>query len=298
VVIDGCPPRIPLTEEAIQVELDRRRPGQSEIVTPRKEADRCRILSGVFEGMTLGTPISVLVMNEDARSEAYAEMRTAYRPSHADYTYDAKYGIRNWQGGGRASARETIGRVAAGAVAMEVLRSLRPGIEIVAAVTWIHDIAASVDFDKVTRADVEANMVRCPDPTAAVRMIERIKEVRAAGDSVGGVIECVARNVPAGLGEPVFDKLEADLAKAMMSLPATKGFEIGWVLRVPGCADRSTTTCSRCATGAPAPRPTVQAVCKAASATANRSGSGSLSSRPRRFCSPSRPSRPRGRRRS
>lgn len=226
-VIDGCPPRIPLTEEAIQEELDRRRPGQSEIVTPRKEADRCRILSGVFEGMTLGTPISVLVMNEDARSEAYAEMRTAYRPSHADYTYDAKYGIRNWQGGGRASARETIGRVAAGAVAMEVLRSLRPGIEIVAAVTWIHDIAASVDFDKVTRADVEANMVRCPDPTAAVRMIERIKEVRAAGDSVGGVIECVARNVPAGLGEPVFDKLEADLAKAMMSLPATKGFEIG-----------------------------------------------------------------------
>jgi len=227
VVIDGCPPRIPLSEEEIQVELDRRRPGQSEIVTPRKEEDRCRILSGVFGGQTLGTPISVLVMNQDARPEAYAEMRTAYRPSHADYTYDAKYGVRNWEGGGRSSARETIGRVAGGAVALKVLGALCPGIEIVAAVESIHDIVARVDTDRVRRADVEANIVRCPDAEAAARMIERIKEVRAEGDSVGGVITCVARNVPPGLGEPVFDKLEADLAKAVMSLPATKGFEIG-----------------------------------------------------------------------
>ena len=227
VVIDGCPPRIALTEEEIQVELDRRRPGQSEIVTPRKETDRCRILSGVAEGVTLGTPISVMVPNEDARSEAYTEMRDAYRPSHADFTYDAKYGVRAWQGGGRASARETIGRVAAGAVAMKVLRSFWPGLEIVAAVTSIHDIDAEVDFGTVTRAQVESNIVRCPDPAAAARMIERIKAVRSEGDSVGGVIGCVARGVPPGLGEPVFDKLEADLAKGVMSLPATKGFEIG-----------------------------------------------------------------------
>lgn len=227
VVIDGCPPRIPLTEEMIQRDLDRRRPGQSDLVSPRKEADRCRILSGVFKGLTLGTPISVLVMNEDARPEAYAEMETAYRPSHADYTYDAKYGIRNWQGGGRASARETIGRVAAGAVAREVLRSLFPGIEVVAWVAAVHDIAAQVDPAGVTPAQVEASAVRCPDPEAAERMAARIREARSEGNSVGGVIECAARNVPPGLGEPVFDKLEADLAKAMMSLPATKGFEIG-----------------------------------------------------------------------
>ena len=227
VVIDGCPARLPLSEEDIQPDLDRRRPGQSDIVTPRKEADTCRILSGVFAGQTLGTPIAILVQNTDARPAAYSEMETMFRPSHADFTYQAKYGIRNWQGGGRASARETIGRVAAGAVAKKLLQALAPGLEILAYVTAIHDIEVQVDGSKVTAEEIEANVVRCPDAAAAVAMIARIKEVRADGDSVGGVIECVARGVPPGWGEPVFDKLEAALAGAMMSLPATKGFEIG-----------------------------------------------------------------------
>jgi chorismate synthase len=227
VVIDGCPPLIPLSEADIQKDLDRRRPGQSEIVTPRKEEDRCQILSGVFEGTTTGTPISILVWNKDARPEAYTEMTTAYRPSHADYTYDAKFGIRDHRGGGRASARETIGRVAAAAVAKKVLARFAPGIEIVAYVKSIRELAAEIDPAGVTEGAVEANIVRCPDAVAAERMIALIKEVRSQGDSVGGIIECVARNVPAGLGEPVFDRLEADLAKAMLSLPATKGFEIG-----------------------------------------------------------------------
>jgi chorismate synthase len=227
VVIDGCPPRIALTEADIQRDLDRRRPGQSEIVTPRAEEDRCEILSGVFEGQTIGTPIAILVRNKDARPEAYREMETAFRPSHADYTYQAKYGIRNWQGGGRASARETIGRVAASAVAKNVLRHFFPGLEIIAYVKTIHEIEASVDPATVKFDQVEANIVRCPDAKSAERMIEFIKQIRSEGDSVGGTIECVARGVPPGLGEPVFDKLEAELAKAMLSLPATKGFEIG-----------------------------------------------------------------------
>lgn len=227
VVIDGCPARLPLSEKDIQPDLDRRRPGQSDIVTPRKEEDTCRILSGVFQGQTLGTPISIMVPNTDARPEAYSEMETHFRPSHADFTYQAKYGIRNWQGGGRASARETIGRVAAGAVAKKVLHTLYPGLEILAYVTAIHDIAVQIDGASVTFADIEANAVRCPDANAAAGMIERIKQVRREGDSVGGLIECIARGVPPGLGEPVFDKLEADLAGAMLSLPATKGFEIG-----------------------------------------------------------------------
>jgi chorismate synthase len=227
VVVDGCPPRVELCEADIQRDLDRRRPGQSEIVTPRDEADGCRILSGVFEGQTLGTPICLAVTNQDARPEAYREMETAFRPSHADYTYQAKYGIRNWQGGGRASARETIGRVAAAAVAKKVLAQLAPNLEIVSYVKSIHGIEANVDPETVQFADVEANIVRCPDARIAERMIEFIKQVRSDGDSVGGVVECIVRGVPPGLGEPVFDKLEADLAKAMMSLPATKGFEIG-----------------------------------------------------------------------
>jgi chorismate synthase len=227
VVIDGCPPLIPLAEEDIQKDLDRRRPGQSEIVTPRKEEDRCQILSGVFEGKTTGTPISILVMNKDARPEAYSEMTTAYRPSHADYTYDAKFGIRDHRGGGRASARETIGRVAAAAVAKKVLERLAPGLEIVAYVKSIRQLWAEIDPASVTLAAVEANIVRCPDAAMAEQMIAFIKEVRSQGDSVGGTVECVVRNVPPGLGEPVFDRLEADLAKAMLSLPATKGFEIG-----------------------------------------------------------------------
>jgi len=227
VVVDGCPPRIALTEADIQVDLDRRRPGQSEIVTPRDEKDECRILSGVFEGQTTGTPICVAVMNKDARPEAYREMEAAFRPSHADYTYQAKYGIRNYQGGGRASARETIGRVAAAVIAKKVLAQLAPGLEIVAYVKSIHALTAEVDPETVTFEQVEANIVRCPDAPMAEKMIDFIKEVRAEGDSVGGVIECVVRGVPPGLGEPVFDKLEAELAKAMLSLPATKGFEIG-----------------------------------------------------------------------
>jgi chorismate synthase len=227
VVIEGCPPRLPLSEADIQPALDRRRPGQSDITTPRKESDTCRILSGVANGVTTGTPISILVPNEDQRSEAYSEMETMYRPSHADYTYDAKYGLRSVAGGGRASARETIGRVAAGAVASKILTSLHPGLEIVAFVTSIHDIDAQIDPLAVNISDVEANVVRCPDAPVAARMIELIKQVRADGDSVGGTIECVVRGAPAGLGDPVFDKLEADLAKGMLSLPATKGFEIG-----------------------------------------------------------------------
>ena len=227
VVIDGCPPRISLGEADIQRALDRRRPGQSAIVSPRQEADRCEILSGVFEGKTLGTPIAILVRNEDAQPEAYREMKEAFRPSHADFTYEAKYGIRNWQGGGRASARETIGRVAAGAVALQVLATLHPALEVVTYVTHLYDIAAAVDSQAVTREAVEANVVRCPDEVAAKKMIQAIEQARADGDSLGGVIECVIRGVPAGLGEPVFDKLEADLGKAMLSLPATKGFEIG-----------------------------------------------------------------------
>ncbi|MEO7168625.1 MAG: chorismate synthase [Spartobacteria bacterium] len=227
VVIDGCPPRIPLGEAEIQRELDRRRPGQSKIVSQRNEADRCEILSGVFEGQTLGTPIAILVRNEDARPEAYREMKETYRPSHADFTYEAKYGVRNWQGGGRASARETIGRVAAGAVARKVLQHLHPGCEIVAYVTHVGDIAATVDANAVLREAVEANPVRCPDEAAAAQMIKAIEQARADGDSLGGIIQCVGRAIPPGLGDPVFDKLEADLAKAMLSLPATKGFEIG-----------------------------------------------------------------------
>ena len=227
VVVDGCPPQIELSESDIQRDLDRRRPGQSEIVTPRAEEDRCEILSGVFEGQTTGTPIAVLVRNKDARPEAYREMESTFRPSHADYTYQAKYGIRNWQGGGRASARETIGRVAAAAVAKKVLERLFAGFEIVAYVKTIHALVAEVDPAKVTFEQVEANIVRCPDADAAERMIDFIKQMRAGGDSVGGTIECVIRGVPPGLGEPVFDKLEADLAKSVMSLPATKGFEIG-----------------------------------------------------------------------
>lgn len=227
VVIDGCPPRLPLSEEDIQPDLDRRRPGQSDIVTPRKETDTCKILSGVFRGVTLGTPISIFVPNTDARPEAYSEMQTHFRPSHADFTYQSKYGVRNWEGGGRSSARETIGRVAAAAVARKFLKSVVPELEILAWVSQVHDIPSSVDPSAVTFDAIESNAVRCPDSAAAAAMIARIKEVRSEGDSVGGIVEAVIRGCPPGLGEPVFDRLEADLAKAMLSLPATKGFEVG-----------------------------------------------------------------------
>ena len=227
VVIDGCPPRLPLSEEDIQPDLDRRRPGQSDIVTPRKEADTCKILSGVFRGVTLGTPISIMVPNTDARPEAYTEMETHFRPSHADFTYQSKYGVRNWEGGGRSSARETIGRVAAAAVAKKILRTLFPSIEILAWVSRIHDIESRVDANSVTLDAIESNAVRCPDQAAAEAMIARIKKIRSEGNSVGGLIDAAVRGMPVGLGEPVFDRLEADLGKAMLSLPATKGFEVG-----------------------------------------------------------------------
>jgi len=226
-IVDGCPPQVPLTEVDLQVELDRRRPGQSRIVTQRKEADRAEILSGVVNGLTLGTSIAVMVRNEDQRSDAYKEMETAYRPSHADYTYEAKYGVRAVAGGGRASARETIGRVAGGAIARKVLEKNLPRYECVAHVKTVQHIQAQTEPGELTREAVEANIVRCADPVAAQQMEDLIDQVRKDGNSVGGVVECVVRGVPVGLGEPVFDKLEADLAKAMLSLPATKGFEIG-----------------------------------------------------------------------
>lgn len=226
VIIDGCPPQLEISVDEIQFELDRRRPGQSKITTPRKEEDRCEILSGVFEGKTLGTPIAILVRNKDARSQDYDEMALKYRPSHADATYDAKYGIRNWQGGGRSSARETIGRVAAGAIAKKILKQIA-GVEIIGYVKRIKDLEGVIDPDTVTLDQVESTIVRCPDPDCSDRMIDLIEHIGRAGDSVGGVVECVARHVPKGLGAPVFDKLEADLAKGVMSLPASKGFEIG-----------------------------------------------------------------------
>ena len=227
VVIDGCPPRIPLSESDIQKDLDRRRPGQSDIVTPRNESDTCEILSGVFEGETLGTPIAILVRNKDQRSSAYSEMKDKYRPSHADYTYDAKFGTRAWHGGGRASARETIGRVAAAAVAKKVLTSLFPNLEILAWVDSIKDINAEVDPATVSFDTIESNIVRTGDPNAIEPMTSLIKEMQSAGNSVGGTVQCVVRNCPTGLGNPVFGKLDATLAQAMMSLPATKGFEVG-----------------------------------------------------------------------
>lgn len=227
VVVDGCPPRVEITREEIQQELDRRRPGQSRLTTPRNEADSVEILSGVsVDGLTLGTPIGMLVRNQDHRSNDYDTNSVAYRPSHADATYDAKYGLRAIAGGGRSSARETIGRVAAAAVAKKVL-SMWSGIEIMGYVKKVQEIEATVDPETVTMAAVEANIARCPDEETAQKMIARIDEIRKTGNSVGGVVECIARNVPAGLGSPVFDKLEAELAKACMSLPASKGFEVG-----------------------------------------------------------------------
>ena len=226
VVVDGCPPRLPLDLDAIQFDLDRRRPGQSRLVTQRQEADQVEILSGTFEGQTLGSSIAMLVRNTDARPGAYEDMKDVFRPSHADFTTEAKYGIRNWQGGGRASARETIGRVAAAAIARQLLRQVA-GVEVLAWVSSVHDVDASVDAESVTLDEVEADPTRCPDPDAAASITAKIEQARRDGDSLGGVVTCVARHVPAGLGEPVFDKLDAELAKAMLSLPAAKGFEIG-----------------------------------------------------------------------
>ncbi|MDP0498789.1 MAG: chorismate synthase [Verrucomicrobiota bacterium JB022] len=226
VVIDGCPPGLALTEADVQFELDRRRPGQSDITTPRNESDTVQFLSGIYEGRTLGTPLAMNVVNKDARPSAYTEMREKYRPSHADFTYQQKFGRRAAEGGGRSSARETIGRVAAGAVARKILKEAL-GVEIVAYIERVHDIAMPELATAPTLAEVEATAVRCPDLETAERMIARIKEVRSQGDSVGGIVKCHITNCPIGLGAPVFDRLEADLGKAMLSLPATKAFEVG-----------------------------------------------------------------------
>jgi chorismate synthase len=225
-VIDGCPPRLAITEADIQVDLDRRAPGQSRLTTQRKESDTVRILSGVFEGRTLGTPISLEIANEDQRSADYSEVATKFRPSHADYTYVAKYGIRDHRGGGRTSARETAGRVAAGAVARKLLAD-RWRVEIVAWVSTVGRLATCCDVETVTRAAVDATPIRCPDAAAAAQMIESVEAARKDGNSLGGSVTCAVRGCPPGWGDPVFDRLEADLAKAMLSLPASKGFEIG-----------------------------------------------------------------------
>ncbi|XP_059628304.1 chorismate synthase 2, chloroplastic [Cornus florida] len=228
-VIDGCPPRLSISEADMQTDLDRRRPGQSRITTPRKETDTCKIYSGVAEGVTTGTPIMVNVPNTDQRGHDYLEMSMAYRPSHADATYDIKYGVRSIQGGGRSSARETIGRVAAGAVAKKILKQFS-GTEVLAYVSQVYNVVLpedKVDHQTLTLDQVESNIVRCPNTDYAVKMIEAIDAVRVRGDSVGGVVTCIVRNPPRGLGSPVFDKLESELAKATLSLPATKGFEFG-----------------------------------------------------------------------
>lgn len=227
VIVDGCPPNIKLTNDDIQYELNRRKPGQSRLTTPRDEEDIAEILSGTYEGVTLGSPIGIIVRNKDQRSKDYEDMAVKYRPSHADATYDAKYGVRAIAGGGRSSARETIGRVAAGAIAKKILK-LYSGVEVIGYVAKVQDIEIPpVNHDTVTEAMVESNIARCPDSDTANKMIARIDEIRRTGNSIGGVVEVVARNVPSGLGSPVFDKLEAELAKACMSLPASKGFEIG-----------------------------------------------------------------------
>lgn len=226
-ILDGCPPGISLTEADIQTQLDRRRPGQSNLTTPRKEVDLVTILSGVDNGKTLGTPIGLMVANKDQRPGDYNAVRTIPRPSHADYTYQKKYGIQASSGGGRASARETVGRVAAGAIAEKMLSDIH-GVDIVAWVSSVgHIVAGDPDMDRVRRIDVDPSPVRCPEADTSKRMIDLISEVADASDSVGGIISCVCRNVPAGFGEPVFDKLDAVLAQAMLSIPASKGFEIG-----------------------------------------------------------------------
>jgi chorismate synthase len=226
VVVDGCPPNIAITEEEIQKDLDRRKPGQSAITTPRKEQDIIHILSGVVDGKTTGTPILLLAHNKDVKSEDYLHMKNLYRPGHADYTFQAKYGIRDYKGSGRASARETLGRVAAGAIAKKYLHEFL-GIEFLSYVEQVGDIKTDIDFEHITHNGIEENIVRCPDREVAEKMIKLIGEVRDDGDSIGGVIRGIIKRVPIGLGEPVFDKLPADLAKAMMSINATKGFAFG-----------------------------------------------------------------------
>ncbi len=227
VIIDGCPPGLELSETEIQLDLDRRKPGQSSITSPRTESDTIKIFSGVFEGKTTGTPMMMMAFNKDFRPEDYLPLKDLYRPSHADYTYEAKYGLRDWAGSGRASARETLARVAAAAVAKKYLR-LHLNIEVLSFVEQVGQIKAiNIDLEKITLSEIEANIIRCPEQKTAQKMIQLIEKIRDAGDSLGGVIRGIIRNLPPGLGEPVFDKLHADLGKAMLSLNAVKGFEIG-----------------------------------------------------------------------
>lgn len=225
-VIDGCPPNIEVDSEEIQTELKRRATGQSSVTSDRKEPDEVKILSGIFEGKTLGTPISILVYNKDANSSDYEYLKDKYRPSHSDFTYDQKYGRRAWAGGGRASARETTARVMAGVIAKKILNE-KFNTEILSYVKKVKNIDSKVNLNEISKEQIESNIVRCPDQKAAVEMIELVEKMKEEGNSVGGVIECVVKNVPIGLGEPVFDKLDAELAHACMSIPATKGFEIG-----------------------------------------------------------------------
>lgn len=226
VIIDGCPAGLDISAREIQHELDRRKPGQSTITTPRKEQDIIHILSGIFEGKTTGTPILLIAYNADGRPEDYEALKNVYRPSHADYTYLMKYGRRDFRGSGRASARETLARVAAGAVAKKYLKQ-HLNIEILSYVAQVGDICAEVDYKKVTMEEIESTIIRCPDHNVANKMIRLIETVKKEGDSIGGIIKGVIRHVPAGLGEPVFDKLSADLGKAMLSINAAKGFDIG-----------------------------------------------------------------------
>ena len=257
-VVDGCPPRIAVTLDDIQCQLNRRKPGQSAFTTPRAEADVAEILSGIYDGQTLGTPICIMVRNKDARTGDYGDIAQVFRPSHADFTTQAKYGIRMPGGGGRSSARETIGRVAAAALARVMLKSFFPDIDVVAWVQRVGDIAASCDPASVTLEAVEKSLIRCPDAQAESAMKALILDAKDQGDTVGGLISAQIRHVPAGWGEPVFDKLEADLAKGMMSLPATKSFEVGSGLSgtylrgsnhndafIPGSAGKVTTVTNR-----------------------------------------------------
>ncbi len=225
VVIDGCPAGITFDEAFIQQELDRRKPGQSRITTQRREADEFQVLSGIFEGKTTGTPIALVIPNEDQRSKDYSHISEQFRPSHADYTYTSKYGFRDYRGGGRSSARETAARVAAGALAKLVLKEL--GVRIQAYVSQVGKLKLEKSYQELNLALAEENAVRCPDPEMAQQMFDYIDETRKKGDSIGGVVECVCTGVPVGLGEPVFDKLHAELGKAMLSINAVKGFEYG-----------------------------------------------------------------------
>src|SRR3989338_10983551 len=226
VVVDGCPPGFSITVEEIQKELDRRKPGQSAITSPRAEQDIIHIMSGVSDGKTTGTPIMLLAYNKDAKSEDYEDLKNVYRPGHADFTFKMKYGIRDWKGSGRASARETLARVAAGAIAKKYLKE-KLNIECISYVEQVGNIKTNIEFQKVKMSDIESNIIRFPEQEVAKKMIKLIESVKAEGDSVGGVIRGVIRNLPVGLGEPVFDKLPADLGKAMLSINAVKGFDFG-----------------------------------------------------------------------